>query len=58
MDSTLKRIDRYLRYFAKQVTTDKILIVMIFLILGAIIGVFIYSFFAKRDGSNWIDTLV
>lgn len=51
MDGTLKRIDRYFRYFSKQVMADKILICMIIVILLGIIGVFIYSFIAKKNTS-------
>ena len=49
MDSTLTRVARYIKYFAKQYLTDKLIFVLIFLVLLAILGIIIYSM-VDKDG--------
>jgi novel plant SNARE len=51
MDSTLKRAEKHLRYFARQVYTDKIIMCMLVLVVLAIIAVIILTI--VKGGSDF-----
>ncbi len=52
MEGTLKRVQRHLRYFARNYMTDKLIMGLICLILVAILGVLIYSMVGSDDSSD------
>jgi len=57
MESVIKRVDKHLKYFARQVTTDKWLAALIIAVFASIIIVFVISFYAKKDYSQWNDII-